>query len=182
VYRPSGVIAVTWRCDQEREVLVVSLAMTVYISKMLNVPRLCLHFIWNAPSPTEPYPEAGIDITQERDLHGRQEGDRITAPICVMNVQIIVSPLSPTDDGQAEDDCQCCGDPCDDADEPYAPRSRKTNCMECEPCWLCHACRFQMGEKGWICFSCVEPWHESFLDSSTLNRLRLVESKWVNDE
>ena len=84
--------------------------------------------------------------------------------VCVINVQMIVSPLSPELDGLssligAEDDCQCCGDPCDDADEPDSPRPRKMNCVEGKPYYLCHACRFQMGNNGWICFMCMDPGH-----------------------
>ena len=114
--------------------------------------------------------------------HGHQGGDRVSPSICVMNVQMIVSPLSPAVDGQTENDCQCCGDPCDDADEPDAPRSRKMNCMECKPRHLCHACRVQMGNKGWICFMCMDPGHESLLTSTTLNRLRLIEPRWEDDD
>ena len=187
VNRLSGACIVSWQCDQEQEVLVISLAMAVYLAKMLNVPRLCLHFIWNSLWTVEQHSNPGVDITQERDLRGHQGQDPVWPGICVMTVQMIVSPLSPAVNVLsglvgAEDDCASCGDPCDDADEPDAPRSREMNCMECEPCYLCHACRFQMGNKGWICFMCMDPGHESLLTSTTLNKLRLIEPRWEDDD
>ena len=53
--------------------------------------------------------------------------------------------------------CQCCADPCDDADHPGAPRARIDNCVRCSPCFLCVACRVQIPSEGWVCFACLQP-------------------------
>ena len=50
--------------------------------------------------------------------------------------------------------CQCCADPCKDADKiriKNAVGSREWNCMRCEPCFLCSNCRIQLESLTSFC-------------------------------
>jgi hypothetical protein len=133
-------------CEEEREVLVLSLALVSIIANKCKVPRLSLHLVWGPMAAT-------VDVKYT---------------MCPLNEYRF--------DTECEDEmCAVCMDPCPDADCSQAPRSRKENCHRCTPAYMCALCRVQLRNGAWCCFGCLEPEDGIAFDNQncTLKRLQL---------
>jgi hypothetical protein len=147
-------VAIGAPCD----LIVVSLALVIVIAKRISAPRMSLHLVWPV------LPASGADTT-------------------MVDVQCIVSPMSEhrwwldepevdEEDGVVE--CDVCQDPCPDADRRDAPRSRKENCVRCEPCCLCALCRVQKVDGDWYCFDCIGAGDKFVWNAPNVRRAHLV--------
>ena len=51
--------------------------------------------------------------------------------------------------------CFICCDPCADADDPFAKRTREVNCDICTPCYLCARCSVMLPNGTHRCLACL---------------------------
>ena len=74
--------------------------------------------------------------------------------------------------------CQCCAEPCEDADNiriKNAVGSREWNCMRCEPCFLCSSCRIQLRPGEASCLDCLSRHEASSLSEVQRRRWSCVD-------
>ena len=178
-YGIDGNLVAKWHYREECRTETASLALAISAASTLNVPRQSIRLVWAALETMPP-----------------DDSATATSPAHVANVQLVLAPLNLATD--SEDDfvmihdggtvlftCQCCADPCDDADHVFrGSRARIDNCVRCMPCFLCVACRVQIPwECGhwnplvgshWVCFDCLEPAERRFLNTIQLNRYSLA--------
>ena len=147
-YGINGDLILAWDCRSTTNLEVASLALAIRTSAILNVPRKSVHCVWTAPEALQPQTE-NPDNTAKR------------GPSFKANVKIIISPMkySPSPDFGNVLTCNCCTDPCSDADDNTlmhpAPRTAWENCSVCEPCFLCADCRTETRPGEWKCFMCL---------------------------
>ena len=147
----NGNLVARWHCQEECDLETASLALAISAASTFNVPRQSIHLVWAALG-TMPPDDSAAD----------------TSPAHMANVELVLEPLKTATDAEDDGDarCQCCADPCDDADHaPWVPRARVDNCVRCVPCFLCVACRLQIPSGGWVCFECLEPADRRFLNT-----------------
>ena len=172
-YGINGNLVAKWHCREECSLETASLALAISAASTLNVPRQSIRLVWAALETMPP-----------------DDSATATSPAHVANVELVLAPLNLATDSEddfvsGDEECQCCADPCDDADHaPWGSRARIDNCVRCLPCFLCVACRVQIPwECGhwnplvgshWVCFDCLEPAERRFLNTIQLNRYSLA--------
>ncbi len=124
----AGRLLLEWSPAENTDVGTRSLALTICAARTLRVPRRCLFMTWLLPASV---------------------AARATTPGTVVPITCTVMDIDEdflyTD---VDYECFCCGDPCEDADDACAPRSRVENCERCQPCLLCEECSFQFADRS----------------------------------
>ena len=152
-YGINGNLVAKWHYREECRTETASLALAISAASTLNVPRQSIHLVWAALETMPP-----------------DDSATATSPAHMANVELVLAPLNLATDSEddfvsGDEECQCCADPCDDADHTGAPRARIDNCVRCLPCFLCVACRVQIPSEGWVCFACLEPAERRFFST-----------------
>ena len=159
---PNGEEVVEWRCEDDCEVGIAALALSINIASTLNVPRKSLRMVWNTPTGMPPISSSEAGTPQWK--------------VIVDGALSQLEPGSHNNGGVAAGSpvCFCCADPCGDASDNDALRSPSENCRRCHPDSLCQACHVQLPRRGWECFDCLYPEEQRSLDRRTERRFRLV--------
>ena len=155
-------LILTEKADPE----VVTLALARLASRHLGVPEDCFSFTWKVQIAMD-NSCAGYDVTMIMVALDDQTWERLDEERHVQFEQG-GSPY-----------CYICMRDCEDADSPN-PRGAtpRSNCIECEPCFLCERCSVSTANGTNFCLSCLpknklqeEP---QILQGSELIRYRLL--------
>ena len=98
----------------------LSNAMIRRLAELLDVPPICITLSWK------------VVTANAADGHVRRTA-------LVTYVVHNKDWTKDVDDGNFYE-CFICNEPCEDADEPLAKKTREENCVECNPCSSCTIC------------------------------------------
>ena len=133
VYSLAGREAIKYKTQERVTYLTLGHALLQRLSAQTSIPQRCFTLTMNPPSK--------VGNGSER-----------------IDVQYVTHAME--DDCESrEEECSVCGDPCLDADVEGALSDKKvtryTNCVLCEPCYLCGDCRVSVRGK-YYCFDCID--------------------------
>ena len=155
----AGRLLLDWSPLEDTDAGTLTLALTICTARTLGVPRRCLFMTWLLP----------LSVAARAATPGT------VVPITCTLMDIEDDFL----DRDADYECYCCGDPCEDADDVFLSltrghRSRVENCNRCTPCFLCQECSFQIADGSRCCPWCLESLDLQSLTPRQIRRACLV--------
>ena len=141
IWRLNGALLFTYCVTDDTFILTLSIAFQAAVGKRLCVPRESVHIIWRAVENDAEMAQCDVDVVISEipsDLR--------------YNLQLSYDSI-----------CRVCCDPCADADDLDVEQTRRSNCVRCQPCFLCDECHVRIGDD-WVCFDCLDDEELVFLD------------------
>ena len=175
VHALNGQIFISWKCERDQELRMVSLVLFAIIGKRLQVPRHSVHLVWG-----------NMEVVGDPAIGGCL----MVGVLCTISkVDRELIDYWDEVEWDFKPVCVSCGDPCedagDDADCYWYWDASAWNCCRCQVDTLCPECHIHLpdccGKKYcpkltdgcWRCFQCLEELDGLDIAMTTLKRFEL---------